>query len=61
MNTNLRLVLQEQFSNIKVFVLKSPHQWTPLEVQYKSHYTNESTAGADASVEVSKLKLLSGA
>ncbi len=47
--------MQEQFGNIKVFVLKSPHQWTPVELQYKSHYINESTAGADASVEVSKL------
>ncbi len=33
LNMNVRLVLQEQFGNLKVIVLKSPHQWTPLKLK----------------------------
>ena len=38
---NLRLVLQKQFANLKVFVLKSPHQWTPPELQYTRAIRNK--------------------
>ncbi len=36
LNMNLRVVFQEQFGYLKVFFIKSPHQWTPLALKSRA-------------------------